>query len=497
MRYGTGRRLGATGMVVLMLAPACGVRVGSSLRERAAEAQLGETGAGQASNQFAGSGSVSGSPIGPTSGSGPASVSSANGNQSLSGTNGSSGGGGAGTGSSGARGASPTATLPPGGNGGATDVGVTGNSILIGNVSDLSGPVPGLFQGAVTGTLAYVNYINSLGGIYGRDLKLTSSDSQTSCSQTESSYSSLAPEVFAFVGSFGLYDNCGAQVLANDQKVPAVQYMLSAQGIALPNDFSVDPLIGGYATGMFAYYRQKFGSSVVQNVGTIYSDIPSAVAQADSINKAAESQGWKFTYSRAVGATETNFTADIVRMQSQGVKLVYVVGATAQISATLVDEAQQQNWHPIFVMPVAYAQNFIQLAGASAANGVYGANLYSLFFSPADAAAVPEIALYQQWMQRTNPNQPADLYSMYAWAEAALFVQAVKAAGPDLTQAKVIAALKSVHNFDDNGMVGPADPADKVATHCYVLWQVQNGQFARVDTPAGGYRCDGQFYRAS
>src|SRR3989442_4212936 len=48
--------------------------------------------------------------------------------------------------------------------GGATDVGVTATTVRLGNISTLSGPVPGLFQGAVIGTQAAVAYQNSLGG---------------------------------------------------------------------------------------------------------------------------------------------------------------------------------------------------------------------------------------------------------------------------------------------------------------------------------------------
>jgi ABC-type branched-subunit amino acid transport system substrate-binding protein len=389
------------------------------------------------------------------------------------------------------------ATLPGGGNGGATDVGVTATSIVLGNVSDLSGPVPGVFQGAATGTLAYLNYVNSLGGVNGRLLRLDISDSQTSCSQTENAYSSLTGKVFAFAGSFGIYDDCGAQVLGQHPAIPVAAYMLSGQGVALPNDFSVDPIPpGGYATGMFDYYAAKFGSAV-QHVGSFWTDIASANAQVAGINGAAASRGWKFVYTRAVAATESNFTADVVRMQSSGVKLVFLTGTTGQNAATFVDEAEQQNWHPIFVLPIAYAQNFLQLVGgSSAAEGIYGYDLYSLFFNSGEARSIPEVALYQHWMQQTDAGQPEDLYSMYGWAEGALLVQALKAAGPRVTRAAVMAALRTIHSFNDNGILGTADPAGKIPTHCYVLWQIHGGQFVRLDSPAGGYRCDGTFWHA-
>ncbi|MHB8463243.1 MAG: ABC transporter substrate-binding protein [Acidimicrobiales bacterium] len=485
--------------IAALLVASCGVRVDSSLRKQAADAQLGAGGGGASTG--GGSGGSGGVGAG-ASGGGTGGGASTGGGSSAGGTGGSSGGGGTGGSSGGGAstggggGAGPSASAPAGGNGGATDVGVTADSILIGNVSDLSGPVPGIFQGAATGTLAYVNYINSLGGIYGRKLTLNNSDSQTTCAQTQNAYNALVNKVFAFVGSFQLYDDCGSQVLSQHPQIADMQYMLSAQGIAMPSDFSVDPIApGGYADGMFAYYASKLGDAV-KHVGSIWSNIPSAIAQVNGINGAAKSKGWHFDYTRAVGATETNFTTDIVRMQQAGVKLVFLVGTTGQIAATMVDEAEQQNWHPLFVLPIAYAQNFMQLVGgAAAAEGIYGYNLYSLFFNPDEARNIPELSLFQEWMQRTDASQPEDLYAMYAWAEASLFVKALKAAGPRATRAGLMTALKGIHSFDANGMVGTADPAGKVPTHCYTLFKVHAGAFSRLDTPPNAFRCDGEFFK--
>ncbi|MCU1486141.1 MAG: hypothetical protein JWN67_2887, partial [Actinomycetia bacterium] len=45
-------------------------------------------------------------------------------------------------------------------------MGVTANQVTLGNVSTLSGPVPGLFQGAIVGAQAIVAYQNSQGGLF-------------------------------------------------------------------------------------------------------------------------------------------------------------------------------------------------------------------------------------------------------------------------------------------------------------------------------------------
>ena len=48
--------------------------------------------------------------------------------------------------------------------------GITDSEIVIGNASDISGPVPGLFEAAQDATKAYVAYFNSTSDICGRKL---------------------------------------------------------------------------------------------------------------------------------------------------------------------------------------------------------------------------------------------------------------------------------------------------------------------------------------
>ena len=469
----------------------CGARVSPSLRHQAAAAALGATTGSKNSGSGGaivtpGAQSSSGSVAGSESAGAGAGASSAGGAPSAGpATGGSSGSAATAAGATG----SPA---PAGGNGGATDVGVTASAIQIANVSDLSGPVPGLFQGAVVGTKAYFNYVNSQGGVFGRQLQLSPVDSQTDCNQTQNAYNSQVNKVFAFVGGFALYDNCAAQVLSQHAQVPSVQYMLSSQALALPNNFSVDPIQPGrYTNGYFKYYGTKLGSAV-QHVGTVYPNIPSAVAQEQGFQNSAQSVGWKFVYTRAADATETNFQTDVIRMQSEGVKIVFLAATNAENAAILIQEIRQQNWNPTIIAPVAYASNFVQLVGgAQAAEGILGAQLFSLFFNSSDASAIPEVGLFQQWMNKTAPSQALDLEGMYGWAEAELFVQALKAAGPRATRASLLTALKTVKQFSANGLIGPADPGTRQATNCYVLWVIRNGQFQRVDTPTGSYRCDG------
>src|SRR5207253_3335634 len=101
-----------------------------------------------------------------------------------------------------AAGAAQGAASSCGASGGSSDVGVTADKITLGNVSLLTGPVPGLFKGAVSGTQAFFAYQNSLGGVCGRKLQLDPRDDNFDANQNKTQYQDAIGKDFGFVGSF-------------------------------------------------------------------------------------------------------------------------------------------------------------------------------------------------------------------------------------------------------------------------------------------------------
>jgi ABC-type branched-subunit amino acid transport system substrate-binding protein len=94
----------------------------------------------------------------------------------------------------------------------AAEDGVTADSITIANLADLTGPVPGLFKAAQDGMKAFVAYINSQGGVLGRQLELQTYDTNTNATEHRIATTQACNEAFAIVGSFSVGDNGGASV---------------------------------------------------------------------------------------------------------------------------------------------------------------------------------------------------------------------------------------------------------------------------------------------
>ncbi|HEY2303109.1 MAG TPA: ABC transporter substrate-binding protein, partial [Acidimicrobiales bacterium] len=140
----------------------------------------------------------------------------------------------------------------------ASDVGVTPTQITVGNIVTLTGPIPGLFAGGQAATDAYFQYINSQGGVFGRKLVLKGGDDGLNCNQYQTQLQSLGPSVFAFVGTWSDFDNCGLAYFQANPTIPDVHYLLSSQSYGEPGGFTPQPQPPGFRTGPFQYYAQKY-----------------------------------------------------------------------------------------------------------------------------------------------------------------------------------------------------------------------------------------------
>jgi ABC-type branched-subunit amino acid transport system substrate-binding protein len=366
-----------------------------------------------------------------------------------------------------------------------------------GNVSTVGGGIPGLFKGAWAGTDAYLAYQNSLGGVDGRKFKLLAEDDNLSCSNNKAQTQALVSSVIAFTGSFSLYDNCGAQIIEQHPNVPDVSVTLDQDLLAKSNVFAVAPAGGGVDAGPLQYFKKKFPQAITK-VGVLVAGAGTAPAQWQIQKKAMEQLGYRILYERQFSPLETDFTSDVLKMQQSGVQMVSLVSVNDTYGGKLVADMQAQGFHPqvtwggaaIYSGASPTQSPFITAAGGAAvADGIYLEQSAALYVGQ-DAHLVPEISTFVRWVHGLYPGFNIDLFTLYGWASAQLYVQALKAAGPHPTQSQLMASLRRIRTFSAGGMLSPTDPVAKKGPGCYLLAQIKNGSFERIDMPAGRvYRC--------
>ena len=374
--------------------------------------------------------------------------------------------------------------------------GLTSSTVTVGNVSTL---YAGLFKGALVGTQAYAAYVNSTGGINGRKILVDSYDDGFQGAPNKQATAQVTQKDFAAVGGFSLQDNYGETVLAANPGVPNVTVSLDQKASDLPNTFSPDPAAIGWPTGALQYFKTKFPNDV-KGAGALVANQPSAIIKWGGEKAAMQSLGYKVVYNPTFDITTTDFNQYVVAMRQAGVKILFLEQMPANYAAAVVKALNAQNFHPQIVFGAStYSEQLVpDSGGAAAIDGAYLDQVTSLFLGE-DAGALPAASTFQTWVQKVSPGFKPDLYTLFGWLSAQLFTQALQAAGPSPTRGSLLQQLHKITSFNGGYLIADPTPANKAPPYCYVLAQIKNGQFQRIDDPpingsAHGYRCDGKFY---
>ena len=371
--------------------------------------------------------------------------------------------------------------------------GVTASTITIGQITTITGPVPGLFQGANDGLDSWAAWINANGGIDGRQVKIDHVDDGFNCTTYTNAMQQFATSAFAVVGNLTLEDTCGKKVLnANPNLVDIQALMLDPTLYSIPNAYtawSTPP--GGITTGL-EYLKQKYPNAVTHAAQLVGQ---AAAANGKEEQLTAESVGYKYLYVADVPDLTTNFTSNILRMKSDGVQFVDMSDLAVTSDANFLQQAAQQNFHPTVLYGASSydAQLFKLLGNASLANNVVWAAVPDALYLGQDRATVPAVNTFLSEMSTAKPNATPDLYSVEAWSAGQLLIKAMQDAGANVTPSSVLQSLKNVTSFDADGLISPADPGQKQGTKCVVMANVQNDKWVRVE-PSSGFDCSGSYH---
>jgi len=358
----------------------------------------------------------------------------------------------------------------------------------VGQVDDLSSPIPGPFISARDGTEAYVAYINSLGGVNGRKLILDSQDSTFQGGVVATETGAQIRHDLALVGGFSIID-AAEKPLIDLAHMPDITLPLDPSMLSDPYVYSPLPSpINDLPLGFFKYLKQKYPAAV-KKVGIIWENATSATAVIESSEEAAEKAlGFKILYDHGIGPFDTNFLPDIIDMKHDGVKMFIAFELPDNYAATLAKQMQQQNFTPVNVEGDAYSTQFLSLAGGAANNWLIY-QTYALYLGQ-DTKTLPAVSLFVKWVKKVDPNSPLAITAVYGWTSAELFVDALKHAGNPPTRAGLIAVLNKINAFNTGGLIPPSDPALNVPSDCFLVAQVHGNQIVRVaPTPATGFYC--------
>jgi ABC-type branched-subunit amino acid transport system substrate-binding protein len=369
--------------------------------------------------------------------------------------------------------------------GSATSTGVTPTEIKVGNVSQITGLVPGFAQTSVNGVKAYFNMVNNAGGVCGRKLTLITADDRFQSATNRSETEKMSGNVLALVGNLSVVDDGGAPII-DSKGLPDVSLATTKTRVAAKNNFSPNPIdprpgAGNGLGGILSYFKSTAG---ISKPAIFYQDVATGVNQSNSYKDDFEKAGIPVVATYPVAPTATNFNTQANDMKQKGIDFVITV-AEVNAVANLAKAFQSVDYFPKvpFYGAQVYGKKFLQLAGSAAEGTTVGL----IFAIAEEGASNPAIASFNTWYARTAPGADVDFFALAAWVAADMFVKALTAAGPDPTQAKLLAELSKFTSFS-NGLVQNLNPAQKQAVGCFHVISVKGGKWVKT-FPAKGFQC--------
>ncbi len=364
--------------------------------------------------------------------------------------------------------------------------GITDSEITIGSSSDISGPVPGLFESSQDAVKAYVAYFNATSDICGRKLKLVTYDSRTDAGADQQNYAKGCDEVFAMVGSMSAFDSGGASTAQScglpDIRSAAVTRDRNACSTCFPAQ-SVNTGEWENAPGEFI---KKNYPDAAAHAAVLYITAGAAAENGPVEARAMTKQGLHFDVVQGIDVAEFNYAPYAQQLKDKGVKVVFWVGAYQQ-SVRLAQAFQQVGYEPDIYLrdPTDYIPDFVSSGG----DAVDGTVVFMNFVPFEEAGTNKEMQLYLSWLQQASPGASPTFFGVFSWSAARLFVEKSVALGGKLSRSTLVDALRKTDNWTANGMTAPQHVGTKRTSDCWRFLQLSGGAWK----PVGGtkYTCAG------
>lgn len=386
-------------------------------------------------------------------------------------------GGGAASGAAAAVGCG--AQAPAGGNGGATDTGVSADTIKIGGTFFNGNYLDKYSQVTENAAKAYFQYVNDQGGVCGRKVDFLACDTAGTADGTQGCLSKLADQDKVFLMGPSLDFNLNTvQPTLQSHKLPWVgDSGLYSEEFQSPwmfptqiNGQNVGALIATYA-GQTLHIK-KAGISYLNDVAG-----PDCTKRAQ---QAAQKLGYDASPTASNQQVETSLDSQVSTLKNAGVQAVLFCNDPVN-TIKFIQSCQRNGWHPVFVGGFVAADDVPQAAGSYAA-GMYGFTGYDFYNSN-----TPGVQQYRAITENYFPNTFHHFYEQAAYIGAEAIVAALRKVGPDLTRTAFLGALKSLTDYDTGmglhlnfaNIGGSQNPSGiMLQADANLKWQVVSARFS-------------------
>lgn len=318
--------------------------------------------------------------------------------------------------------------------------GVTDTEIVLGNITDLSGPIANYGKESRNGMNMAVDEINAKGGINGRKIRLLIEDHGYEPKRSILAAQKLVTQdnVFAIVGTLGAAPTMATLPFLMESKV--FNFMPQAASREMyepPSPFKValSPTHFSMSSTTLDYLMKK---KPYKRVGAIYQDDDYGREALDGVETYLKSKGMTLVEKTSYKRGATDFSSQMAKLKAADCDLVFNASTLREFLGS-VSEARKIGFNPVFLGTAANYSQQVPTLGGQTMEGVYGSTTIPLPYADDPNAAVRDwVAAYKMRF-----SEEPGIYSMYGYYAITTFAKLAEKAGRKLDADSFNAAMEA------------------------------------------------------
>lgn len=365
----------------------------------------------------------------------------------------------------------------------AQTVGVTSDTIVIGQLGPLTGPNYTFGALVMDGSDMIFNRINESGGIHGRKIKTVREDDQCNPQQAVSAVKKLISDHKVFLINGGGCSNASLaqRPYIEEAGVPFVVFSATNDRITTPLAKPIFRVV--MKASEEGAIQARFVNSIpgVKRVAIVSQRDAWGVAKYDGFMAEAKKIGLNVVADEEMTVDTPDGTAQALKI-SQAKPDVVVTLLFPKPTLTFLRAAHQ---YGLTKLPLIGHSSVSDLTDLDQKLGLKGAlnNFYTISltkFSPSDDAARTIRENFKKYFPKAEFTQ----YAMWGIASAEVIVEALRRAGPQLTRERFIAAMEDIKNFESSVFPGRLSfsSTDHDGNKSGLFVRLVNGQSQTVGT---------------
>jgi branched-chain amino acid transport system substrate-binding protein len=335
---------------------------------------------------------------------------------------------------------------------GGTDVGVTGNEILIGTWAPLTGPASNLSTIA-RAMEAYFRYVNEEeGGVHGRKLRLLVKDDAYDPAKTPAVAAELVDEerVFALLGGNGTANCLAVKDYLALKLIPWINPGSGARVLTSPVNAYVFSTLPSYVTEGRVLAKYASENLPASKYGLLYQDDAFGREGQEGLRLGLRNTEKEIALAQAYKVGDTDLSATAQKFKDEGVDLIFVWTIVEGAASLVKAIGAIGGYEPqIVASQILSDPVMFELAGEGWEGAIVASSV------PEPNSGEPGVVRARPIIEKYGNGIQFGTYALWGLSRAEVLVEGLRRSGRELTRLKLIQSLESIKDWNDNFLGHP------------------------------------------